>query len=125
MANTPESQDEPKVGRPEADIDEKLLVRLAEKLWSTEEIAATFGVHSTTINRRFAALIADCRQRGKAKLRDLLWQRALKGSDKVLLHMCKHHLDQHDKVSVTSDTTTKVEASPALTEFLTKLRENT
>lgn len=86
------------MARPKAPIDKEVLEKLAERQWTEIEIAAFFKVSTDTIRRRFASLIDECRQRGKAKLRDLQWKRALEGSDKILLHMSKHYLKQHEKI---------------------------
>lgn len=85
-------------GRPKKKINVQQLELLAEKQWHAREIAAFFRVNESTIKRRFTPLIEECKQRGKAKLRDLQWRRALDGSDRILLHMSKHYLGQHDKV---------------------------
>lgn len=82
------------MARPRKVIDLEQLDRCAEKHWTHEEIAAHFRVSADTIKRRFADRIEECRERGKAKLRDLQWRRALDGSDRVLLHMSEHYLKQ-------------------------------
>jgi hypothetical protein len=85
------------MARPRKKIDQEQLERCAEKHWTILEIAAHFRVGKKTIERRYGSLIAECRERGKSKLRDLQWRRALEGSDRVLLHMSKHYLEQHEK----------------------------
>jgi hypothetical protein len=88
-------------GRPKAKIDIEQLEKCAEKQWTIPEIAAFFRVSEKTIDRRFVPIIEAARQRGKTKLRDLQWARALQGADRVLIHMSKHYLEQHDKDRVT------------------------
>lgn len=85
------------MARPRKKIDEEQLRKCAEKQWHIREIAAFFRVSTDTIHRRYAAIIEEARQSGKAKLRDLQWQRALQGSDTMLKHMSEHYLDQHNR----------------------------
>lgn len=77
-------------------IDQQKLAKLAEKHWTDTEIAAFFKVSPDLIRRRFSDLIEESRQNGKAKLRDIQWARALKGSDRIIIHMSRHYLGQHD-----------------------------
>lgn len=116
----------PKVGRPSAKskINKEALEKMAEKMWTIEEIAAAFRVTPKTIRKHYYSFIEECRQRGRYKLRDLQWQRALAGSDRVLLHMSKHYLDQHEKIESTVHQTVEQKDSPALKEVLEHLKED-
>ena len=107
------------MARPVIPIDEEHLKQVAERQWSTKEIAAFFGVDRATIQRRYAALIDEARAKGCAKLRDALWSKVAKGDTKVMLHMAKHHLLQQDKVKIESDTNLQVTNSSD--EQLTKV----
>lgn len=111
------------MARPKKPIDVHVLEKMAEKLWPIEEIAAGLRVSPQTIKRRYGKLIEDCRQRGKSKLRDLQWQRCLQGSDRMILHMGKHLLGQHDKLeqTITNTTNLTLSQSPALQELIEKL----
>jgi hypothetical protein len=88
------------MARPRKIIDIEQLEKIAEKQWSFTEIAAFFRVSEKTINRRYVQIIEDARQRGRTKLRDLQWKRALEGSDRVLLHMSAHYLGQNQKLEL-------------------------
>lgn len=69
-------------------IPEDQVRKLAERGWSGRAIAAQFGVDERTIRRKFAAVIAESKQHGAAKLLDVLWKRATEGrSDRVLVHL--------------------------------------
>lgn len=81
------------MARPKKPIDQEQLEKLAEKQWSIEQIAAFFRVSRDTIERRYAAKIAEAKQRGGAKLLDLAWKRVLGGSDKMLLAMLEKYCD--------------------------------
>lgn len=88
------------MARPIKKIDLHQLEMCAEKHWSITEIAAHFRVSTRTITRRYVKVIEEARQRGKTKLRDLQWKRAIEGSDTMIKHMSEHYLDQHQKNKV-------------------------
>lgn len=88
------------MARPRKKIDEEQLRRCSEKQWHITEIAAFFRVSTDTLHRRYAAIIEEARQNGKAKLRDLQWKRALEGSDTMIKHMSEHYLEQHSRQQV-------------------------
>lgn len=87
-------------GRPKKRIDLEALKAMAAKQWSTVEMAAAFQVHRSTLERKYSAVIEEGRQRGRAKIRDLQWKRAMEGSDRLLLHISKHYLGQHDQIQL-------------------------
>src|SRR5712671_6938059 len=97
-------------GRPRKKIDKEQLKKLAMKFWPIESIADFFGVSRDTIKRRFAETIDEGRAAGKAKLVDYQWKRLLDNSDRILIHMSKHYLGQHEKsiVEATGDKATYV-----------------
>ena len=88
------------MARPRKKIDIEQLIKCAEKQWHIREIAAFFRVSTDTIHRRYAAIIEEARNSGKAKLRDLQWKRALEGSDTMIKHMSEHYLEQHSRQQV-------------------------
>jgi len=88
------------MARPTKPIDQEQLEKLAEKQWSIEQIAAFFRVSRDTIERRYAAKIAEAKQRGGAKLLDLAWKRVIEGSDRMLIHMLKQYLGHKEKVEL-------------------------
>lgn len=76
------------MARPPKEIDEETVRKLAERQWDYEQIAAFFGVSGDTIKRRFEDVVYEAKHSGKAKLIDILWQRAVtEKSDKVLVHL--------------------------------------
>jgi hypothetical protein len=92
---------DPIVGRAKAEIDEDGVRKLAARFWTTKEIAAFYGVSQHTMyNRGFAPIIAEAREQGKARLRELQWAAAEEGSEKVLIHMSQQHLDEHSQQNV-------------------------
>lgn len=88
------------MARPKKEIDIEQLRKCAEKLWHITELAAFFKVSTDTLHRRYAAIIEEARQSGKAKLRDFQWKRVMEGSDTILKHMSEHYLDQHSKSKI-------------------------
>lgn len=88
------------MARPRKKIDVEQLIKCAEKQWHIREIAAFFRVSHDTIQRRYASIIEEARNSGKAKLRDLQWKRALEGSDTMIKHMSEHYLDQHSRSKI-------------------------
>ena len=88
------------MARPRKPIDVEQLKKCAEKQWSNVEIAAFFHIHVTNLAKRFAKIIEESRESGRAKLRDLQWQRALQGSDTMIKHMSEHYLGQRTKTDV-------------------------
>jgi hypothetical protein len=76
-------------------IDPECVRQLAARFWSPAEIGAFFGVSRQTIVNRFAQIIADGRQDGRAEIRDLQWKAARRGSERILLHMSQVHLHEN------------------------------
>lgn len=79
-------------GRPRIKLDEEKLKKCAEKQWTDAELAAFFECSIDTLHRNYADLIDTSRANGKAKLRDLIWQRAIAGSDRMLEHAANRFL---------------------------------
>jgi hypothetical protein len=130
LAKKPSQGKSNKGGRPPAAVNREELMKLAERQWTVGEIAAFFRVSRDTIERRFAADIIEAKERGVAKLRDLQWRRAMEGSDKIIVHMSKHYLDQHEKIENKVEVDSRnVNANLDVTkqklrEYLTKLESD-
>ena len=56
------------------------------------------------MQRRYADLVADNKNKGKASLRKKMWEKAMKGNDKLLVWLSKNYLNMVDKVHTTSTT---------------------
>ena len=81
------------MARPQKPIDAEQVRKLAERHWTMEMIAAHFNVSGDTIKRRFKDVVDAGRQEGKAKLIDVLWQRAvIEKSDRILIHLAERIL---------------------------------
>jgi len=104
------------MARPKIKIDEKKLKLLAEVGCTYKEMAASLGCSVDTLERRFADKIELARGDGKTKLRRAQWLKGvggkvkcphcnktvetLNGSERMQMHLGKHHLGQHDRVEV-------------------------
>jgi len=86
------------MARPRKTIDPLKVIELARKSLTVEEIAATLNVSADTLARRFAEQIARGRELCNASLRKRQFQRAMAGSDKMLIHLGKNRLGQKDTV---------------------------
>lgn len=91
-----------KHGRPNKnalkDIDAEQVEKLAEKFWHKSEIAAFLNCHVDTITNRFQELYEKGKEKGKARLRDLQLQSAIKGNVTMQIWLGKQYLNQTDKI---------------------------
>lgn len=87
-------------GRPRIPINEEQMKICASKQFTVSEIAAFFGVSRELIYKRYYTIIEEGRQLGLLKLRELQWKRAVEGSDRMIEHMSKHYLGQHEKLNI-------------------------
>ena len=101
-------------GRPRIEIDFKKFEEFCVVQSTIEEIAGWFGCSVDTIERRvaehyldedgkgrtFADVFESLRGKGKMSLRRAQFQRALKGSDKMLIHLGKNYCGQSEKSEI-------------------------
>ena len=92
------------LGRPHKTIDEKVLANLSQIGCTQEEIGSIVGISARTLQRRFADLLEINKNKGKASLRKKMYEKALKGNDKLLIWLSKNYLNMVDKVHTTSTT---------------------
>ncbi len=92
------------MARPKKNINTKTVKRMARRMCTHQEIADAVGCSVRTIRRRYGRLIAKSRACGQNRLRFLQWQRAEKGSDRMLIHMGKQYLSQADKIDAKVNT---------------------
>ena len=79
-------------------VDPLAVVDLASKSLTTEEIAAQLDVSADTLERRFAGQLQRGRALCNASLRRKQFDRAMAGSDKMLIHLGKNRLGQKDAI---------------------------
>ena len=100
------------IGRPKKDLDEDVIAKLSQIGCTQEEIGSVVGISARTLQRRYADLVAENKNKGKASLRKVLWKKALKGDPKLLIWLSKNELNMVDKIH----TTASVEPLPLIIE---------
>jgi len=89
------------IGRPTKEVDTKVIASLSQIGCTQEEIGSVVGISARTLQRRFADLVAENKNIGKASLRKKLWEKALKGDPKLLIWLSKNELNMVDKIHTT------------------------
>jgi hypothetical protein len=89
------------IGRPKKELDEDIIAKLSQIGCTQEEIGAVVGISARTLQRRYADLVAENKNKGKASLRKKLWEKALKGDPKLLIWLSKNELGMVDKIHTT------------------------
>jgi len=90
------------MGRPSKELDENIIANLSQIGCTQEEIGSVVGTSARTLQRRYADLIEENKNKGRASLRKKMWERALKGDPKMLIWLSKNYLNMVDKVHTTS-----------------------
>ena len=72
-------------GRQKIIIDVEILKNLASLGCPDYEIASVLNVSARTLKRNYAEIIDQYKEKGKASLRKKMWDKALKGNDKLLI----------------------------------------
>ena len=90
------------MGRPTKEVDTKVIASLSQMGCTQEEIGAVVGISARTLNRRFADLLIENKNKGKASLRKKMWEKALKGNEKLLIWLSKNELNMKDKIETQS-----------------------
>ena len=94
-----------KVGRPKAKVDVKILKNLASIGCPTYEIASVMNVSARTLKRNFAEIIDQYKERGKAKKRKKMYDKAVKKDNTMMqIFLSKNYLGMSDKVQQTNVT---------------------
>ena len=86
------------LGRPQKPIDEKVLANLSQINCTQEEIASILGISARTLQRRYADLIEVNKNKGKASLRKRMYEKAMKGNDKLMIWLSKQYLNMTDRI---------------------------
>tara|TARA_Y100000004_G_scaffold143352_1_gene163091 strand:+ start:613 stop:999 length:387 start_codon:yes stop_codon:yes gene_type:complete len=92
------------MGRPQKPIDEKVLANLSQINCTQEEIASILGISARTLQRRYADLIEINKNKGKASLRKRMYEKAMKGNDKLMIWLSKQYLEMSDRIHNTNTT---------------------
>ena len=89
------------LGRPKKELDKDVIAKLSQIGCTQEEIGSVVGISARTLQRRYADLVAENKNIGKASLRKKLWEKALKGDPKLLIWLSKNELNMVDKIHTT------------------------
>ena len=89
-------------GRPRIVVDIEILKNLASIGCPDYEIASVLNISAKTLKRNYADIIEQFKEKGKASLRKKMWDKALKGNDKLLIWLSKNELNMRDKIETQS-----------------------
>ena len=92
------------IGRPKKELDEEVIARLSQIGCTQEEIGSVVGISARTLQRRFADLLEVNKNKGKASLRKRMYEKAMKGNDKLLIWLSKNMLGMSDRIHNTNIT---------------------
>ena len=92
-------------GRPKIIVDIEILKNLASIGCPDYEIASVLNVSARTLNRNYAEIIDQFREKGKASLRKKMWDKAVKKDNtNMQIFLSKNYLGMSDKVQQTNVT---------------------
>ena len=93
------------VGRPRIKLDIEILKNLASIGCPTYEIASVLGVSARTLERNYAEIIDQYKEKGKASLRKKMWDKAVKKDNtNMQIFLSKNYLGMSDKIYNTNVT---------------------
>ena len=84
------------MARPKKEIDEELLLKLAQMHCTMREMVDIIGVSEDTLKRRYAGVIAKGKSQGKMRLRRKQIEVAMSGNHTMLIWLGKNMLGQSD-----------------------------
>lgn len=91
------------MARPPKDIDPDMVVKLASIGCTTTDIGNVLGCSDQTLNRRFAAELAEGRAKMRNRLRAKQMEVALAGNTTMLIWLGKQILGQSDKQEIKTE----------------------
>ena len=66
------------IGRPKKELDKDIIAKLSQIGCTQEEIGSVVGISARQLQRRYADLVAENKNKGKASLRKKMWEKHLK-----------------------------------------------
>ena len=91
------------MGRPKKyKIDTEQVEKLASFGCSNTEIASFFGCSKDLISKSYSTNVAKGKDKGKIRLRQLLWKSAEKGNVVMQIWLSKQYLGMTDKQEITT-----------------------
>ena len=90
-------------GRPKIIVDIEILKNLASIGCPDYEIAKVLNVSARTLNRNYAEIIDQFREKGKASLRKKMWDKAVKKDNTMMqIWLSKNYLGMKDRTQTES-----------------------
>ena len=85
-------------------VDIEILKNLASIGCPDYEIASVLNVSARTLKRNYAEIIDQYKEKGKASLRKRMYEKAMKGNDKLLIWLSRQYLNMSDRIHNTNTT---------------------
>ena len=86
------------VGRPKIEIDIEILKNLASIGCPDYEIASVMNISARTLKRNYAEIVDQYREQGKASLRKVMWDKAVKKNNTMMqIWLSKNYLGMKDR----------------------------
>ena len=92
------------IGRPKKKLDKDIIANLSQIGCTQEEIGSVVGISARTLQRRYADLVEENKNIGKASLRKRMWKAALNGNPNMMVWLSKNYLGMKDR-TVTENVT--------------------
>ena len=92
------------IGRPKKKLDKDVIAKLSQIGCTQEEIGSVVGISARTLQRRYADLVEENKNIGKASLRKRMWKCALNGNPNMMVWLSKNALGMKDR-TVTENVT--------------------
>tara|TARA_B110000438_G_C15607292_1_gene560675 strand:+ start:32 stop:400 length:369 start_codon:yes stop_codon:yes gene_type:complete len=92
------------IGRPKKELDKDIIANLSQIGCTQEEIGSVVGISARTLQRRYADLVEENKNIGKASLRKRMWKAALNGNPNMMVWLSKNYLGMKDR-TVTENVT--------------------
>jgi hypothetical protein len=90
-------------GRPQIYIDVEILKNLASIGCPDYEIASVLNISAKTLTRRYADIVEQYREKGKASLRKKMWDKAVKKDNTHMqIWLSKNYLNMKDRTQTES-----------------------
>ena len=85
------------MGKPKKELDAEVIANLSQIGCTQEEIGSVVGISARTLQRRYADLIENNKNIGKASLRKRMWASALKGNSMMQIWLSKQTLNMKER----------------------------
>jgi len=85
------------IGRPKKELDKDVIAKLSQIGCTQEEIGSVVGISARTLQRRYADLVEENKNIGKASLRKRMWKCALNGNPNMMVWLSKNALGMKDR----------------------------